>query len=235
MADSFFLSSLFSAWVTGLFGSLHCIGMCGGIVGTLTLKLSPDIQQSSWRLLPYVLSYNGGRILSYMLAGLIVGLIGSQFTQFLPDPGRLGGIISGSFMIALGLYLGNWWPALGWLEKLGSHLWKRIEPLGRRFFPVASPQRAFGLGLVWGWLPCGLVYTALTLALANSLQPNATVWHAVMIMAAFGIGTLPMLIAMGSTAHWLNQLTRQILFRRLLSSGIILFGLYLLIKSLHLS
>ena len=75
-------------------------------------------------------------------------------------------IVAGLFMVALGLYLGGWWFGLSRLEEAGGRIWRRIEPLGRRFLPVTTPYRAFALGLVWGWLPCGLVYSVLIWAMA---------------------------------------------------------------------
>lgn len=228
------LSGLLSAFITGLLGSAHCIGMCGGIVGTLTMRLPGEMQQSPRRLLPYLLTYNLGRISSYTLAGLLVGVIGAQFTHLLPDArtiGLVGGLLAGGFMIALGLYLGNWWPALGWLEKLGAHLWRWIEPLGRRFFPVTTPWRALGLGLVWGWLPCGLVYTALALALSVSLQAESGMLWSALVMFAFGLGTLPMLFAMGSAAYWLTQFTRRLSVRRILGALVAAFGVLLILEA----
>jgi len=214
-----------AAFMTGLLGSVHCIGMCGGIVGALTFQLPDSVRQRPQHLLPYLLSYNLGRISSYTLAGLLAGFLGSQFIGWLPDAHLIGRLISGVFMIALGLYLGAWWRGgLHWLERLGTWLWRRIEPLGRRFFPVTSPWQALGLGLVWGWLPCGLVYTALALALAA-----ASTLEGGLLLLAFGLGTLPMLLAMGSTAHWLIRLTRHPWFRHSVAALMIAFGLYTLL------
>lgn len=215
------ITLLSAAMVTGLFGSIHCIGMCGGVVGILTLGLSQPIKQSYFKLLPYLLIYNLGRIGSYMLAGGLVGWFSSQFQPWLPIPVHVW--ISSLFMIALGLYISGWWSGLVKLEKLGSHLWQRIAPLGHYFLPVNNLFRALSLGMVWGWLPCGLVYTALALSLAAG---SALVGS--LVMLAFGLGTLPMLLAMGSATQWLTEFTRQPLVRRMMGALIILLGIYTL-------
>ena len=198
--------TLVSAFLIGLLGSTHCLGMCGGIMGALTLGLEDRIRGSSFRLFPYLAAYNLGRITSYALAGALLGLISAQFMRAAPpEQARLvSKIISGGFMVALGMYLTGWWPGLRALERLGGKLWTRLEPFGRRFLPVNHPLKALGLGLVWGWLPCGLVYSALAWSLAsgNALDGAA-------LMLAFGLGTLPMLFAMGTAARWLGGVVQR--------------------------
>ncbi|MDH3563511.1 MAG: sulfite exporter TauE/SafE family protein, partial [Gammaproteobacteria bacterium] len=155
--------TLVSAFLVGLLGSTHCLGMCGGIVGALTVGVRADIRSSPARLFPYLAAYNLGRIMSYALAGSLVGFLSMQIFQITPPAqARLAAkIITGGFMIALGLYLANWWLGLSVLERLGGKLWRYLEPLGRHFLPVDHPLKALAAGLVWGWLPCGLVYSAL--------------------------------------------------------------------------
>lgn len=217
--------TLISAFLIGLLGSTHCLGMCGGIMGALTLGLDERIRNTPRRLLPYLAAYNLGRIASYALAGALLGLISAQFMRAAPpEQARLvSKLISGGFMIALGLYLTGWWPGLRALERLGGKLWTRLEPYGRRFLPVNRPLKALGLGLVWGWLPCGLVYSALawSLAAGDALQGAA-------LMIAFGLGTLPMLLAMGAAARWLGGIVRLTWVRRGAGILILLFGAYTL-------
>jgi len=222
--------TLFSVFLTGFLGSLHCIGMCGGIVGALTMGLPQRIRQSQVRLFTYLLTYNLGRISSYVFAGMLSSFLGTQLTQFLPEPHLVGRGVSGLFMIAVGLYLGAWWQGLAVLEKLGTHLWQRIEPLGRYFLPVNNLPHALGLGIVWGWLPCGLVYGALALSLTmtDTLQGG-------LLMLMFGMGTLVMTLVMGSTAHWLIQFSRKRFIRRGIGAFIMVCGLYtLLVLPTHL-
>lgn len=217
--------TLASAFLVGLLGSVHCLGMCGGIVGALTLGLHEDIRRSPARLFPYLVAYNTGRIASYAVAGALVGFLSAQILHIAPPAqARLAAkIITGGFMIALGLYLAGWWPGLSALERLGGKLWLRLEPFGRRFLPVNHPAKALALGLVWGWLPCGMVYAALALSLATGDAARGA-----LLMLAFGLGTLPMLFAMGAAARWLGNVARLVWVRRVAGISILLFGVYTL-------
>jgi sulfite exporter TauE/SafE len=213
-----------AAFLVGLLGSTHCIGMCGGIVAALTLGLDSPVRKSPWRLPAFLFAYNSGRILSYTIAGGITGFLGGQLVKLewsINFP--LGGIIAGLFMIALGFYLTGWWQVLAVLEKSGTHLWKRIEPLGRRLLPVNSLLQAFALGILWGWLPCGLVYAALAWSLTT-----ADAGHGALLMLAFGLGTLPMLLLMGGAAEQLNRFVRSSQTRKIAGLIIIGLGVYML-------
>jgi sulfite exporter TauE/SafE len=222
--------TLFSAFIAGLLGSGHCIGMCGGIVGALTMSLPDNIRQSHNKLIPYILTYNIGRIGSYTLAGVLMGFLGAQFAGVLPleNPRVIAMWVSSIFMILLGLYIGGWWQVLTYLEKAGQKLWRKIEPLGRRLLPVKSPLQALGLGILWGWLPCGLVYSILAFSLASgsALQGG-------LLMLSFGIGTLPMLFAMGATSQWLTRFAQKLIVRRIAGAMVILFGLFILFGPHH--
>jgi len=213
--------SYLAALLVGLMGSTHCIGMCGGIVGAL--NAGPDGPGRSPAVLVIrQLSYNAGRITSYALAGTLAGLIGSQVSAlFLDIALPVGKFIAGLFLIGFGLHLAGWWRAFTALEKLGLRLWRRIEPLGRRFLPATTPGQAFGLGMVWGWLPCGFVYSILPLAMASASPQKGG-----LIMIAFGIGTLPMLVAMGAAAGHIARLARKPVVRQTVAVVIIAFGIY---------
>lgn len=214
--------SLIAAFMTGLLGSLHCVGMCGGIVGALSMGLSEKTRNNTWQLLPYQLLYNSGRILSYVIAGTLIAWVGAETSsQFGQTGSSMGKWVSGLFMVALGLYISGWWQLLSILERAGNHIWKYLQPLGQRFLPVTNPFQAFGLGLVWGWLPCGMVYAMLAFALSSqdAIQGG-------LIMLAFGLGTLPMLFLMGSAASRLSNFVRSPLVRQTAGTLILLFGLY---------
>ena len=214
-------ASYFTAFLVGLFGGVHCVGMCGGIVGALSFGLPDDIRQQPRRMLPYLLAYNLARISSYTLAGILLGGISAlalqlvainQFQQALL-------VFAGIFMILLGLYVGGWWPVLLRLEQAGGLIWRRIEPLGRRFMPVRSVRQAFMLGLVWGWLPCGLVYSVLIWAIASGGPLEGG-----LLLLSFGLGTLPNLLAMGLFAATLSRWVRYPWVRWLAGAAIIIFG-----------
>lgn len=216
--------TLVSAFLIGLLGSTHCIGMCGGIVGAVTLGVR-GASANSWSLVPFLIAYNAGRIASYTAAGALLGLLGAAMMQAAPSANAqaVARLVSGGFMVALGLYLAGWWAGLGALERAGSKLWTRIEPVGRRLLPVDRPSKALLLGLLWGWLPCGLVYAALAWSAAAGGPAQGAA-----LMAAFGLGTLPMLFAMGATARWLGAAVRLPVVRRVAGVLVLLFGVYTL-------
>ncbi len=216
--------SLLSAFLVGLLGGVHCVGMCGGIVTALSLGLPPDDRAARWRC---QLSYNLGRILSYSLAGALFGGIGwlaGHWSGIHQIQLALQGLAA-LFMIALGLYLGGWWMGLTRIEQLGGQVWKRLEPLGRRFLPVRGAGQALALGAIWGWLPCGLVYSVLVWAIAAGSPAQGA-----MLLLSFGLGTLPNLLLMGAAAERLAARVRDPLARRLAGLLVTGFGLYSLYR-----
>jgi len=184
-----------SALLIGLLGGTHCVGMCGGIVTALTIGLSNQKRNDSRRLFTYQLSYNIGRILTYTITGALVASIGavSEHYGFGMQVRKILTLTAASVMIFLGLYLTGWWKtAIIKIENIGLVLWRRIEPLAKRFIPIRSISHALIAGILWGWLPCGLVYSALFLAMsANSISQGA------LIMWSFGIGAFPVLLGLG--------------------------------------
>ncbi|MCG2635215.1 MAG: sulfite exporter TauE/SafE family protein [Gammaproteobacteria bacterium] len=196
---------LLAAPLIGLASTFHCFGMCGGVMALLTLNLPPDIRQNRWRLLPYLLSYNLGRILSYSLMGaLVAGSIGVTAAQ-LPGSANLRmllGIVAALLLTAMGLYIAGWWPGFSRIETLGKPLWRRLEPIARKLRP-ASPLTALPFGAAWGWLPCGMVYSALLTAGTSGSAINGALF-----MLLFGSGTLPALLLLGlagKTGAWLKN------------------------------
>jgi len=219
MPDSGFLA----LFVVGLLGGTHCVGMCGGIVGALAVG-----GPASWRM---HLAYNGGRILSYSIAGALAGALGAASLGLEGQvPVRLLLYLFANLMlIALGLYLIGVTRALAFTERAGQALWRRIQPLTRRFLPARTVAQAFPLGMLWGWLPCGLVYGALASALAAG---SAT--RGAGLMLAFGLGTLPNLLLAGILLARLGEFVRRPVVR--LVSGLLVlgFGLYGLVGLLRL-
>lgn len=220
--------SYLTAFVLGLLGGGHCAGMCGGIVGALTFGLPEKIRTHFPSTLPYQLGYNLGRITSYVIAGAIMGGLGRLLAEVVPiyPVQQVLLVVAGLFMLLLGLYLGGWWMGLARIERLGGRLWARIEPFARRLLPVHSPGQAWMLGLVWGWIPCGLVYSMLVLTVsAGGVLQGAG------LMLAFGLGTLPNLFAMGMVAGSLAHWSKDLRVRRLAGVLVIAFGLYTLAQA----
>lgn len=200
-----------AAFLIGLLGGVHCVGMCGGIVGALTLQ-TPR-RPRAWDL---HLAYNAGRIASYAAAGAIMGMIGGAgllFNQVLPVQMLLY-VLANLVLVSLGLYLAGMGNQLTRLEALGASLWRRVQPYSLRFLPADTLGKAFLLGTLWGWLPCGLVYSLLATALLSGGAASGAA-----VMLAFGLGTLPNLLLAGMAFKRLRDFTSN---RRLrLAAGVL--------------
>ena len=214
------VNTLIAAFILGVMGAGHCLGMCGGIAGALAFAV-PKSQQSYRVLL--LLAYNLGRGFSYTSMGFIAGFLGSRFSfaQGLPVLSFLSGVL----LIAMGLYLANWWMVLRHLEKWGAALWRLIQPLGNKMLPVDVAYKAVVLGMIWGWLPCGLVYSALAYA---STQGNAASGAAVML--SFALGTTPAVFGGGFSANTLKQVLNHRAFRVFTGMMFIAYGIWLLLS-----
>jgi uncharacterized protein len=234
MPDSGFLA----VFLIGLLGGVHCAGMCGGIVSALSLQPakvnvvsmpgSKDKSPVAWQV---HLAYNLGRISSYTLAGAIMGGIGSLgllLNEMLPIQMALY-LAANLMMVALGLYLIGITRSLAFTERAGLWLWHRVQPLTQRFLPVQRLTQAFPLGMLWGWLPCGLVYSvlAMTLLTGSAVRGGLT-------MLAFGLGTLPTLMAAGLVLAKFRQLTQARAVRLTAGVVVISFGAWGLLNSNNL-
>ena len=191
------VAALATAFLTGLLGSAHCLGMCGGISGLFALHSSV---RGLRRQLPMALAYNAGRLASYAILGFAVAALGSRVVGLTPALGKPVRLVAGGIIILIGLQIAFNFRALNILERAGSTVWERISPLAGRLLPVNSLPRALGLGLLWGLLPCGLVYSVLLLA-ATTAEPTS----GGLVMVAFGLGTMPAMIATGISASKLAQ------------------------------
>lgn len=217
--ESLYLSAL----LVGVLGGVHCLGMCGGVVGALTFGLAPRVQRSRVTMLAYQSAYNAGRIASYVLIGALFGWLGSTLTSlaaFLPAQQLLQGL-AGLFMLALGLYLAGWWYGLVAVERVGQRVWRHFQPFANRLTPVKTLPQAWLYGMVWGWLPCGLVYSMLIMALSagGALQGAA-------VMLAFGLGTLPNLMLMGVFAFYFTRLARTEWVRKVAGLSVMAMGVW---------
>lgn len=214
-------ASLLAMFAVGLLGSGHCVGMCGGIATGLGFAAQGQ------RTGALVVAYNLGRIASYAIAGALAATLGGWGQEYL----ALGPVLrlaAGVILVLMGLYLADWWRALVQLEKLGAHLWRRIQPLSKRLLPVQTLPHAIALGMLWGWLPCGLVYTALAFAIAapSPLQGAAT-------MVAFGVGTMPAMVAGGLFSGALRRFFQAKTVRMTMALAMIAFGVWTIATSMN--
>lgn len=206
--------TFFTLFLLGFFGGTHCVGMCGGLSSAFALQLPPHLNR-----LGLIVLLNLGRISSYVLIGLIVGLVG-QIGISLDDTRWLqNGLYAAAnvLLLLLGLYLAGLSTAATQIERIGRPIWKRLNPILNRLLPIKSVSACFGVGMLWGWLPCGLVYSASLYALGsgNAVQGG-------LYMLAFALGTLPNLLAMGIFAAQLKTLLQRRAIR--LCAGLLVAG-----------
>jgi sulfite exporter TauE/SafE len=207
--------TLGAAFALGLVASGHCMVMCGGITAALGVATARRADGRPRRAL--LLGYQLGRVASYALAGLLFAGIAGRAIALLDTGGvRTTMRLTSALALLLGALV-----ASGMLRDPGSGvgrvLWTRLAPLGRRLLPVANLPRAFAFGMVWGWMPCGFVYTVLLIATA-SLDP----WQGAATMAAFGIGTAPALLAASVGAIGLGRFSGH--GARRVAAGVLLGG-----------
>ena len=207
------LPLLGAALVTGLLGSAHCFGMCAGISGLIGIDAGVATTRTQ---LSRTLAYNLGRVATYAMLGTLVALLGQSLVDLVPKlvaPVRLA---SGILIVLVGLQVAFGWRLLSLIEGGGAKLWQRIAPAARHLVPVRNVVQAFAFGMIWGWLPCGLVYSVLLLAAttADALAGAVT-------MAAFGLGTMPAMVATGISA---TKLAHFVSHRRL-GAGLLIIAL----------
>ncbi len=214
--------SIFAVFLVGLLGGVHCLGMCGSIVGVFTTQLPKH--RTRW---PFHLAYSSGRIASYAAAGALVGTIGKagMLMRDAVPVQHLLFALSSLMLVVLGMYLAGLWGAVRRLENLGSGLWKRLQPYTSTLLPVNTVPRALTLGALWGWLPCGLVYSVLVTSLASGSTTQGA-----LTMAAFGLGTLPNLLAIGLFWERCRQWVQSPRVRLVAGLVVMALGVYGLIK-----
>ena len=217
--------SLFTAFTLGLLGGAHCIGMCGGIIGALTTAVQAD---RYWMRLHLILIYNLGRIISYVGISLAVYFFVHSVEHYLAF--SVMRTVAGLLLIAMGLYIANWWRGLVYLEKLGGFFWRYIQPLTKPLIPVKNLWQALLLGMLWGWLPCGLIYSALAYsATADSAQLAA------LLMLSFALGTLPAVLLSGLLAERVLAILTNNNMRIFMALLMVVFGIWTLFNShIHL-
>ena len=220
--NALFEVALTAAFVGGFAGGVHCAGLCGGVVHALCA--APG--DGGAPRMRYLIAYNAGRIASYAGAGAIAGALGEigLLTRAAPALQPVLFALASLMLVALGLYLAGALPQMARIEVAGAVLWRRVQPLTRNLLPVHSLPRALGLGALWGWLPCGMVYAMLLTALALGSW-----WQGAAVMLAFGLGTLPNLLGIGLMWRQFTRLRRAGALRMVAGGTVALFGIYSLL------
>ena len=209
-----------AVFLAGLGGGVHCAAMCGPLVGIACGPRTHGLSRTQW--LCQALAYNAGRVSTYVIAGALTGAIGATGLALRGEPLTQQMVLAAMSvsLIVLAAYMAGIAPLVRAIEAAGGAAWRRIQPYSRWFLPANTPARAFGLGLVWGWLPCGMVYVALIAALTT-----ADPLHGALVMAAFGLGTLPNLLALSAWFQYVANLARGRLLRTLVAAAIAGMGI----------
>lgn len=210
--------TLLSALTLGILGSAHCIGMCGGITSALSLSLAG---RSRAQIFWLMLTYHLGRITSYSIAAFLLASIGWYLGGISPEVKMGLRYFAAIMLIAMGLYLTGWWRGLTHLEKVGHKLWQHIQPKAKALLPIKNVTNALAVGMLWGWLPCGLVYSTLAW---SATQGNPL--QGALLMVSFGIGTIPSVFLLGAFSRQLSGIIQARITRNLAGLLIILFGLW---------
>lgn len=212
---------IIGAFTLGLLGSLHCVGMCGGISAALGQGVRPHGGAPVWvSKAHFQMLFGMGRISSYMLVGGLAAGLGESFRTLLGSgAGPWFRSVAGLLIALMGLHVAGVWSGIARIESLGRPLWKRLSPLARRLLPVTSAPRALALGALWGFLPCGLVYSTLALSLTAT-----TAWQGALTMGYFGLGTLPAMAGVGLLSSGFTGVLQAARFRRMAGILLVLLG-----------
>lgn len=205
--------TLLTLFILGFFGGTHCVGMCGGLSSAFALQLPPNIKR-----IYLIFLLNLGRLSSYVLIGALMGLL-SQVGSFLQHTHEIQRVLlalANILLLLMGLYLAGLFNAASRIDLIGKPIWRKLNPWLNRLLPIQSVQACFLVGMLWGWLPCGLVYNAALYALGSGSAQQGALY-----LLAFGLGTLPNLLAMGIFATQLKHYLHQRYLRLL--AGLLVF------------
>jgi len=183
--------------LAGLFGSTHCVAMCGGIMAVL----HGQVPRGRTVL---AAGFHVGRISSYLILAMLLTLVGSVPAQWVPaDAGPVMRIALGALLVLMAAYIALPGRLRDIFGDALAPLTRRVLPLFQRTLPASTWERAIGLGLLWGLLPCGLLYSVLA-AVVLLADPAATL----AMVIGFGLGTLPLLLGGGLGLAALRQRIR---------------------------
>ena len=238
MSDPATVIGLSAAFTAGLAGSAHCFAMCGALAGAFGMRSNshPPSRNTNagnvaipTRALANALPYQLGRLSGYTAAGAISGVLGAtlQSVLNLASVGAALRIASGVLLLLIALRMLSPWNPLRWLETLGARFWRSLQPLTRKTTTLSGNTRAIALGFLWGWLPCGLVYSMLMFAALSGQAASGAA-----ILLAFGLGTLPAMLLSSALASSTQQFLRS-RWPRFASGALLLgFGIWMIWASL---
>lgn len=217
-----------AAFVAGVSGSLHCLAMCGGLSGALGMRARTAGKTASGAF-AFAATYQTGRLLSYALAGSLCGAVGGLLTNLMSITGLTIWlrVAAGVLMVLLGAQLLFGWRLLTSIEKAGAHLWRQLAPLSKKL-PESGFAQTLLMGALWGWLPCGLVYSMLLLGVLGGSAP-----HGALLMLAFGVGTLPAMLSSSLLSSQLQRILSLQGWR--VAAGLLMtgFGLWTIMMALQ--
>lgn len=228
MADAANAISLSAAFIAGIAGSTHCFAMCGGLAGALGMRARATATSAS-AAFGNAASYHLGRLSGYTTAGAICGFIGATL-QAVADLARIGAtlrIASGVLLILIALRMLSPWNPLRWLETLGAKFWRRLQPFTLGTGKLTGHAHAVALGFLWGWLPCGLIYSMLLFAALSGSALNGAA-----ILFAFGLGTLPSMLTSSMLASQMQRLLKSRWPRFASGALLLMFGAWMIWISL---
>ena len=215
---------LITALMAGLLGSGHCLAMCGGIATSLGVSTpNPERRARQWA----ALRFNLARIASYALLGAVLAALAGLGGQWAGQPawGAWLRRLSAILIALIGLQYLSGWSVLAFIERAGSGLWSKIVATLRRLSGKSGGQLM--LGLAWGLLPCGLVYTMLLAAMSTGQAVSGAT-----IMTVFGLGTLPSMLGAGLLGASLDAIRRSVAIRRMVGAGLILLAAWAFVLTL---
>lgn len=226
------LLKLIIAFNLGLVSTLHCVGMCGGVLTSLMLGSKEDNTDKKSKKIKRSFAYNLGRIFSYSFAGLCAGFFGAQFIELTQSSHAhfILQCIAALVLIALALNMLDLFPFSKFTESVGMRLWRFIQPFGKHLYPITSDWRALLFGMLWGWLPCGMVYSAVLLSLTMG-----SALEGMLLMFFFGLGTLPGMLTTGYFSAYLNRLRSNIQFKWLTATLMLLIAISLPVSTMYFS
>lgn len=207
-----------SAFLMGILGSGHCAGMCGGIAALAGYATNTSRAGSQFSC---ILCFNLGRLFSYTSFAVCISLAIRSFEQLtgFNQIGTAFEILAASLLCITGIHLTGWFKSLHFIERQGQRFWKKVMPIAQKLLPIKSYYHAFLLGILWGWLPCGLLYSALSF---SALSPSPI--YAGLTMFSFGLGTLPSMLTAGYFSSKLTQWIKNQRVRTSLGLGFLCMG-----------